>query len=127
MDVQGNHDSENRNVLMWNRHNGLNQQWDIIYVKDMPAEPKKGEWNKDFNFMVDTTFHVVSKMAQGRYLDILGRNLVIKTRNSRKTQDFYFHQPSKTVRSRNNNQSFDIVSSGRSTNMQVWSTNSGWW
>jgi hypothetical protein len=25
MDVQGGHDSENRNILMWNKHNGLNQ------------------------------------------------------------------------------------------------------
>jgi len=127
MDVQGNYDAENRNVLMWNKHNGLNQQWDIVYVKDMPDEPKKGELNKDFNFKVDTDFHVVSKMSSGRYLDFLGRNLVIKTPNGRKSQLWYFHQPSKTVRTRVNNQSWDIASSGRSSNMQYWSTNSGWW
>jgi hypothetical protein len=91
MDVQGGHDSENRNILMWNKHKGLNQQWDIIYVKDMPAEPKKGEMNTDFNFKVDTTFHIVSKMASGRYLDILGNNIVIKTSNGRNTQNWYFH------------------------------------
>jgi len=54
-----------------------------VYADEMPAEPKKGELNKDFNFKVDTTFHVVSKLASGRYLDILGRNLVIKTANGR--------------------------------------------
>jgi len=85
MDVQGAYDAENRNILMWNRHNGLNQQWDIVYVKDMPEEPKKGELNKDFNFKVDTDFHVVTKMASGRYLDFLGRNLVIKTPNGRRS------------------------------------------
>jgi hypothetical protein len=126
MDVQGAHDSENRNILMWNKHNGLNQQWDIIYVKDMPAEPKKGEMNTDFNFKVDTNFHIVSKMASGRYLDILGNNIVIKTANGRNTQNWYFHQPSRTVRNRGNNRSFDIQNAGRSNNMQVWNTNSGW-
>jgi len=126
MDIQGNYDAENRNVLMWNKHNGLNQQWDIVYVKDMPDEPKKGEMNKDFNLKVDTSFHIISKMKGGRYLDILGRNLVIKVPNARKSQEFYFHQPSKTIRSRWNNLSFDIQSSGRSNNMQVWNTNSQW-
>jgi len=71
---------------MWNKHSGVNQQWDIIYVKDMPEDPKKGEWNKDFGFKVDMTFHIVSKLASGRYLDTYNnRNLVIKTPNGRKT------------------------------------------
>jgi len=112
---------------MWNKHNGLNQQWDIVYVKDMPDEPKKGEMNKDFNLKVDTPFHIVSKLKSGRYLDFLGRNLVIKTPNGRTSQIFYFHQLSKTIRTKVNHQSFDIQSSGRSNNMQLWSTNSGWW
>jgi hypothetical protein len=52
--------------------------------------------------------------------------MVIKTRNGRKTQVWYFHQQSLTIRTRYNNQSFDIKNSGRTTNMQIWSTNSGW-
>jgi hypothetical protein len=108
MDVSSNRDVENQNIHMWKKHNGLNQQWDIVYVKDIPAEPKKGEWNRDFGFKVDTDFHIVTRMRSGRYIDILGRNMVLKTPNNRRTQIWYFHQPSKTVRSRNNNQSFDI-------------------
>jgi hypothetical protein len=42
MDVHGNKDQENRNIIVWNKHRGLNQQWDIIYADDMEDEPKKG-------------------------------------------------------------------------------------
>jgi hypothetical protein len=126
-DVQGAHDSENRNILMWNLNKGVHQQWDLIYAKDWVKEPTKGQLNKEFGLKVDTTFYIVSRLPKGRYLDFLGRNLVIKTQNGRRTQEFYFHQPSKTIRSRQHNWSFDIQSSGRSTNMQLWSTNSQWW
>jgi hypothetical protein len=53
--------------------------------------------------------------------------MVIKTSNGNKGQTFYFHQQSKTIRSRINNQSWDIKSSGRTAELQIWSTNSGWW
>ena len=101
-DVQSGLDNENRNVLIWNKHGKINQQWEIVYVSDW-SEPKKGEMNKDFGLKVDTDFFIESQMPEKRYIDIIGRNLVIKTRNNRKTQIFYFHQPTRTIRSRNNN------------------------
>jgi len=52
--------------------------------------------------------------------------MVIKIRNGRRTQVWYFHQQSLTIRTRYNNQSWDIKSAGRTNNMQIWSTNSGW-
>jgi hypothetical protein len=58
MDVQGGSDTENRNILMWNKHNGKNQQWDIVYVKDMPAEPKKGELNVGYGLVVERDFFI---------------------------------------------------------------------
>lgn len=127
MDVSGAKDAENQNIHMWKKHNGDNQKWDILYVKDMKAEPKKCEMNTDFGFKVDCPFHVVSKLPSGRYLDIIGRNIVIKTPNGRKTQEWYFDQKSKTVKTKSNNQSFDIQGSGKNKNLQVWSTNSNWW
>ena len=66
-------------------------------------------------------------MTDHRYLDLINnRNMVIKTPNGRKTQIWYFHQASLTIRTRYNNQSWDIKSAGRTTKMQIWSTNSGW-
>jgi hypothetical protein len=52
--------------------------------------------------------------------------MVIKTRNGRSTQLWYFDQRSKTIKTKLNNQSFDIENNGRSLNMRIWSTNSQW-
>jgi len=57
----------------------------LIYVDEMPVPPKKGELNTDFNMFVQRPFYVKSGLARGRYLDILGRNMVIKTPNGRNT------------------------------------------
>jgi hypothetical protein len=128
MDVHGNRDEENRDIIVWKKHNGLNQQWDVIYKDKWPQDPKKGELNKDFGLIVDRSFYIISRMRSRRYLEhISGRNLVIKTRNGRKSQMFYFHQQSLTIRSRTNNQSIEIQNSGKSNNLRISSTNSRWW
>jgi hypothetical protein len=56
--------------------------------------------------------------CNGRYLDLINnRNMVIKTPNGRKTQIWYFDQRTLTIKTRLNNQSFDIKSSGRTRDM----------
>jgi hypothetical protein len=128
MDIHGNRDEENRDIIVWKKHGGLNQQWDIIYKDQYPRDPKKGELNKDFGLYVERDFHIVTYMRSGRYLDVVdGRNLVIKTRNGRKSQTFYFHQQSLTIRTRYNNQSIEIQNSGKATNLRIYSTNSKWY
>ena len=89
---------------------------------------KKGELNVDFGLYVERDFHIVSTLPSHRYLSLINnRNMVIKTPNGYKTQLWYFDQNSLTIKTRNNNQSWDIQNSGRTNNMQVWSTNSNWW
>jgi hypothetical protein len=128
MDVSGARDVENQNIHMWAKHGGINQQWDIVYADDYPEDPKKGELNTDFGLYVERPFYIVSDMKSHRYLDIINnRNLVIKTRNSRNTQTWWFDQKSLTIKTKLNNQSFDIANSGKTQNMQIWSTNSNWW
>jgi hypothetical protein len=127
MDVSGNKDKENQNIIVWKKHGGLNQQWDVIYADKWKRDPIKGELNSEFGMVVERDFYVVSQMGSKRYLDILGRNIVIKIRNGRRTQKWWFDQKTLTIKSRNNNQSWDIQNSGRAVNMQVWSTNSNWW
>jgi hypothetical protein len=84
--------------------------------------------NKKFGLIVERDFYIVSQLPENRYLDLLdNRRMAIKTPNGRKQQVWYFHQQSLTIRTRYNNQSFDIKSSGKTNDMQVWSTNSGWW
>jgi hypothetical protein len=127
MDIQGSVDVENRNIQMMTKTGTINQQWDLIYVDKYPEEPKKGELNKEFGLYVERDFSIVSELPDARYLEVINnRNMVIKTSNARSTQKWYFHQDSMTIRTRLNNQSWDIQSAGKTNNMQVWSTNSGW-
>jgi hypothetical protein len=128
LEVQGNLDQENRNIGVLNKNGNINQQWDIVYADEWKGEPGKGELNEKFGFLVDTDFHIVSQLPENRYIEVYdNRNLSIKTANSRRQQIWYFHQPSLTVRTRYNNQSLDIKNSGKTKDMQIWSTNSGWW
>jgi len=126
--VDGSLDNENRNIIMENKQNGrTGQKWRVVYVDEYEKEPTKGQMNKKFGLIVERDFYVVSALPDQRYLDLINnRNFVIKTRNGRKTQVWYFHQQSLTIRTRYNNQSWDIKSAGRTNDMQIWSTNSGW-
>jgi membrane carboxypeptidase/penicillin-binding protein PbpC len=78
---------------------------------------------KDNYFLTNEKGKVVS--VDGG-VDAENRNMVIKRRNGRRTQIWYFHQQSLTIRTRYNNQSWDIKNSGKTNEMQIWSTNSGW-
>lgn len=104
MDVSGSLDDENRNIIIYNKNNKVSQQWTVVYADQYPDEPVKGEINTDFGLYVERDFYVVSELKQNRYLDLINnRNMVIKTPNGRKTQIWYFHQQSLTIRTRYNN------------------------
>jgi len=110
---------------VYTRNNGLHQQWDVIYADEFPDEPKKGELNEDFGLYVDRTFYIVTQMKSNRYIEMVDNKwMVIKTSNGRKGQEWWFDQGSLTVRSRQNNKSFNIENSGKNINMQVSATNS---
>ena len=128
MTIVGDSDTENRNIGVYNKNGKVGQTWDIIYADEMPAELKKGDLNKDWGMIIEEPFHVISNLPAGRYLDIpVGRNMVIKTRNGFPSQEWYFHQQSRTIRNmKNKGWSWDIQNAGRSSNMQAYNTNSGW-
>jgi hypothetical protein len=128
MEVSSAQDTENRDIYMSNFHGRVEQQWDLIYVQDWKGEPTTGQWNRDWGFIVNKDFYIISAMGEGRYIDYFsGRNLVIKTQNGRASQKWYFHQPSRTIRGRSTNQSIEIHNSGKSNHLQYYSTNSRWW
>jgi hypothetical protein len=127
MDISGGIDAENRDIHMVKQNGKKHQQWDLIYVKDWKGEPKDGEWNHRFGFKVNRPFYVISRLGSGRYLDYISRDLLIKTQNGRTSQQWYFHQASRTVRGKATNQSWDIKSSGKSDQLQYYSTSSKWW
>jgi hypothetical protein len=108
-DISNNVDVENRNIIAHTKHGKINQLWDLIYADEYPAEPTKGQLNKEFGFYVQRDFYVVSQLKSNRYLEVIdGRNVVIKTPNNNKGQIWYFDQYSKTVKSRMTNKSLSI-------------------
>jgi len=128
IDVSDNQDTENRNIIMWKKSGSLNQQWDVIYVDEYPKEPVKGELNKDFGLYVERPFYIISQMSTNKYLDMINnKDFVIKTRNGRNTQIWWFDQKSLTIKTKYNSKSWDITSSGKTNKMQVYSTNTNWW
>jgi hypothetical protein len=125
--VQSGNDAENAMIISEPRKDKVEQRWRVVYVDEYEEEPKKGELNKKFGLYVERDFYVISALPEGRYLDTPdNRNMAIKIKNGRKSQVWYFHQQSLTIRTRMNNQSWDIKSAGRTNDMQIWSTNSGW-
>jgi DNA-directed RNA polymerase subunit E'/Rpb7 len=120
-------DIEQANIIMEDRNGKIHQRFRVVYVDEYEEEPTKGQLNKKFGLFVERDFFVVSALPGGRYLDLINnRNMVQKVRNGRRTQLWYFHQQSLTIKTRLNNQSWDIKSSGKTNDMQIWSTNSGW-
>ena len=103
-DVSGGKDNENQNIIIYKKHGGLNQQWDITYADEYPDEPKKNELNERFGLYVERPFYIVSQLGSNRYLDLINnRNMVIKTRNGRNTQIWWFDQKSLTIKTKYNN------------------------
>ena len=129
LDVSGNRDVEGQKVHLWRRHNGPNQRWRIVYLDKKGKEPTKGLW-RNFGFYINRPFFIMSRMPMRRVIEVVGgRNLVIKNLvRSRRTQQWTFDWRSKTIKSvQYRGRSFDIQSSGRSANLQIYNTNSRWW
>jgi hypothetical protein len=127
MDVSGGRDANGQNIHMWKKHGGLNQQWDLIYVDEMPEPLKPCDLNDEWGLKVDCDMHILTQMSSKRYLDRVGNDVVIKTPNSFKTQVWYFDDKMKTIRNRKDNYALNIQSNGRSNNVAVTTSNSKWW
>jgi hypothetical protein len=60
LDVQGAVDAENRNIMIYQKHGRINQQWDIVYVDEWKGEPGDGEMNEEIGLKVNRSFYIVS-------------------------------------------------------------------
>jgi hypothetical protein len=105
--VTGGVDNENTNMVMEKNNGKEHQRFRIVYCDEYKVEATKGQLNKRFGLYVERDFYVVSSLPDNRYLDLINnKNMVIKTPNGRKTQVWYFHQQSLSIRTRYNNYSW---------------------
>jgi len=75
---------------MWNKHNGANQKWNVIYTDSIEKPDYKG-LNKDFGFEANRPFYIVSRMAMNRVIEWRGSgNILITKHAGRNTQKFIF-------------------------------------
>jgi len=111
-------------------HNGAAQRWRVVYTDSAEAKAaiKKHGLNRNFGFHINKPFYIISRMYLGRVLEVVGgRNIVIRTRANRATQQFTFDGRTKTIQCiAYKGQSFDIQNYGRSTNVQIWKTSARW-
>jgi hypothetical protein len=128
LSILSNVDAENKHITVNEKADTrLAQQWDVVYADEWKGEPGKGELNEDFGLYIQRPFYIVSALPSHKYLDLINnRNMVIKTPNGRNTQTWWFDQITYTIKTKLNNQSWDIKSAGKTNDMQIWSTNSQW-
>ena len=134
LEVHSGIDTENRMVRMYSKNNGAAQKWWIKYVDALAPEPKKGDLNKQYGLYVDRPFHIVASWGKRRYLDVVSRDMVIKTPNGRKSQVWWFDQRTKTIKNKwgpVRSYSFNVLTSNRNdknslNNINLSGTNSNW-
>lgn len=119
INVNGKRDDENTAVNVASKTNDLNQQWDVIYVDKMPAEPKKGDTDENFGLDHLRPFFLVSSLKEERYLDAIEGKLVIKTRNGQSSQQFAFDSTTKMIKSLRTNQIWNIERDGHGQKVEI--------
>jgi hypothetical protein len=118
-DVANGKDGEGTNVIVFNKHAGLNQQWDIVYIDDIKPELSIGDFHPEFGFYIGKEFSLVSKWG-GRYLDAIGGNVVVKSRSASKSQKWYFDITTRTIINVQYKKSIDVTNSGKGKKVQIW-------
>jgi hypothetical protein len=128
LSILNNQDVENKHITANEKADDrIAQQWDVVYADEWKGEPGKGELNPEYGLYIERPFYIKSALGSHRYLEVINnRQMVIKTPNSHKTQIWWFDQKSFTIKTKLNNQSFDIKSKGKTNEMQIYTTNSQW-
>lgn len=130
LDVAGNRDAEGNNVIVWKRHNGLNQRWKIFYLDEKKEEPTTG-LDVDSGLHRNRAFYIISRLPGKRAIQVNHGNShlkIMKFKRDEQSQLFYFDHLTRTIKSQQyKGKSIDIQSSGRGRQVQIWRTNARWW
>jgi len=118
LDVQGGRDREGQNVVVWKKHNGLNQKWRVVYADADSVQN---------GLIPNKPFRLVTAMKSNRVLTRTGNNVVIRDRNDREEQIFVFDSKSKSIQPfKNQKVSLDISDFGKGRSL-VWKNRANVW
>lgn len=116
-------DTHNTNCMFINYdQKKKSQQWELIYVDEITKEYKTGEFNKEYGFVVNKDFYIISQLPTRRFLTSLTTsNVSIKTRfdQNSSSQKWYFEQNSRTIKSRRFNQALTFERNGAGIKAQL--------
>lgn len=119
LDVRSGKDRNNQDVIVYKLHNGLNQQWDVVYT-DQPEPP--------VNFLPNKPFVLINQMAGKRLLTLSGANFVVQSRNNSPEQLFRFDPATKTIKMFSNQlHSLALSHAGKSRNLIAHKTDGAWY
>jgi len=106
--IQSKLDHQNRQVVRENKNDEDHQKWTVLYVDAAGKFPTSG-YSQVWGMYINRPFHIKTALSSGRFLDHISNRLVIKTRNGRPTQAFYFDYRTRTIRCKGyNNYAIDI-------------------
>jgi hypothetical protein len=97
--VQSNLDQETRQIVREKENKLIGQEWDILYLDSSKSPPTSG-YSNTWGMYINRPFHIQSAHSSGRFLDSISNRIVIKTRNGKPTQDFYFEYKTRTIKSK---------------------------
>jgi hypothetical protein len=87
--------------MLWKKHNGANQRWNIIYCDEAAKHTQfvpKGKVNK-YGYYNSYVFYIKNELKGGRVLDApAGNNVVINTLNRSATQKWFYDPFTNTIR-----------------------------
>lgn len=132
LDVNSKSDSQGQHVGFTNKVKGPyneHQKWDVVYKDESYKHTyRKKEYVPEYGFHNHRHFHIVTALPSRRYVELIGgNNIALKVSNGRSQQVWYFDWVTKTLKSKSNNQSLTIVSSGSSNKLNCSGTNSLWY
>jgi hypothetical protein len=88
-------------LQVFNRHNGANQRWKVLYL-DKKAKAETKGLNEEFGFHINRPFYMVSELPFNRVAECHGAaNVWLKRwRNNVRAQQWYFDEITKTLRNK---------------------------
>ena len=103
LDVSGGKDIEGQQVIVWKRHNGQNQKWNVVYL-DTIKEEKIGNkgYDKDAGLYINRPFYIVTRMPSKRVVESVSGNVLrLKqwSRNRKNQQQFFYSSEDRSIRS----------------------------
>jgi hypothetical protein len=86
-------EAQDNKTLRWRPLNKqIKQKWQLVYEDELQGTYKTGEVHPEYGFRVNTDFYLISALPSKRLLQRIpqGNRLVIKLRNDRSEQRWYF-------------------------------------